>query len=348
MLREPGVVAWANDGRGLLMVTNDPPREERRQVWYFSYPDGAGRKITNDLNDYASESLSVTADGSSLVTVLRDTRWRVVIVAGDRLVEPREITGVQEGGPTYLTWLGSDSILYVRNARTLMSVRTDGTGEKELRTEDTWLAAPVLCGGGRYIVFSTYRNGRLGLWRVDAATGGNPKPLVQIPIPEVFPSCSQNDEWVYYVADAEGSRIALRVSVEGGKPEVVRAEYTAAGTISPDGKLFGFGYVRRQEASAAIAAFLDVSAQKILIEVPMWSSGVRGGAWAPDSRGFDFRDTRGGVTNLVRLGIDGRRRQVTNFTSGRIFDHEWSPDGKHLAMLRGEENYDVVLISEAK
>jgi Tol biopolymer transport system component len=50
----------------------------------------------------------------------------------------------------------------------------------------------------------------------------------------------------------------------------------------------------------------------------------------------------------VRLGIDGRRRQLTNYTSGRIFDHKWSPDGKYLGMLRGEENYDVVLISEAK
>jgi Tol biopolymer transport system component len=348
MFRDPGVVAWANDGRGLLMVTNDPPREERRQIWYFSYPDGAGRKITNDLNDYAVESLSVTADGSSLVTVLRDTRWRAVILAGDRLAEPREISGVQEGGATYLTWLASDRILYVRNARTLMSVRIDGTGEQELRTEEAWLAAPVVCGRGRYIVYNTYRDGQLGLWRVDAASGGNPKRVAQVPLPETRPSCSQTDDWVYYVADSEGRRKTLRISVEGGEPEVVRAEYTAGGSISPDGKLFGFGYMRRQEAGAPLAAFLDVSTRKTLIEVPLWSPGIRGGEWAPDSRAFDFRDTRGGATNLVRLGIDGRRRQLTNYTSGRIFDHKWSPDGKYLGMLRGEENYDVVLISEAK
>ena len=38
-------------------------------------------------------------------------------------------------------------------------------------------------------------------------------------------------------------------------------------------------------------------------------------------------------------------RQVTNFTSGRIFDFSWSRDGKRLYLAKGEHTSDVILIS---
>jgi Tol biopolymer transport system component len=346
--RNPGSLAWTPDGRGLLMVTNAPPQEVRVQVWYFSYPDGAARKITNDLNDYAEDSLSVTADGSSVVTVLRDIRWRVALAPQASLNEVREITGVQEGPPTSLAWLDSERILLVRDGTTLLSVRTDGSGERELRREETFLLLPAVCGRGRYIVYSTYRDGRLGLWRVDAATGGDPKALAAVDQPETTATCSPADDWVYYVASLEDTRKVFRVNVEGGEPEVVRSEYTAAGRISPDGRLFAFVYQQRQAAGAASIGFLDIASRQVVAEFPIWSRTIRGGAWGPDSRSFDLLDTRAGVGNIWRLGVDGRRRQLTSYPSGRLFFYQWSPDGKHLGMIRGEENHDAVLITESK
>ena len=38
----------------------------RRQIWFQPYPEGEPPKISNDLNEYSS--LSVTADGKSFVT----------------------------------------------------------------------------------------------------------------------------------------------------------------------------------------------------------------------------------------------------------------------------------------
>jgi Tol biopolymer transport system component len=346
--RNPGSLAWANHGRGLLMVTNAPPQEVRLQVWYFSYPDGAARKITNDLNDYAEDSLSVTADGSSLVTVLRDIRWRAALAPQDRLGEVQEVTGAQEGPSTFFAWLDAERVLYVRDGKSLLSIRADGAGEQELRAEDTFLLFPAVCGRGRYIVYSTYRDGRLGLWRVDSATGGNPRPLVQVAQPETAPTCSRSDDWVYFVGLSQDTRKVFRVHVDGGEPEVVRGEYTAFGRVSPDGKLFAFIHQQRQTASASLAGFLDIAGRRVLHEFPIWSRTVRGGTWAPGSRSFDVLDTRAGVSNIWRLELDGSRRQLSNYTSGRIFSHEWSPDGKYLGMIRGEENHDAVLISESK
>jgi hypothetical protein len=59
--------------------------------------------------------------------------------------------------------------------------------------------------------------------------------------------------------------------------------------------------------------------------------------------------TRNGVTNLWAQPIDGSPpKQLTNFASERIFNFDFSRDGKQLALSRGTETSDVVLISNFK
>jgi len=43
--------------------------------------------------------------------------------------------------------------------------------------------------------------------------------------------------------------------------------------------------------------------------------------------------------------VGGKPHQFTKFSSGRIFDFDWSTDGKQLLLARGETSSDVVLIS---
>ena len=40
--------------------------------------------------------------------------------------------------------------------------------------------------------------------------------------------------------------------------------------------------------------------------------------------------------------------QLTNFKTGRIFNFDWSRDGKWLALARGSVTSDVVLISDLR
>jgi hypothetical protein len=54
---------------------------------------------------------------------------------------------------------------------------------------------------------------------------------------------------------------------------------------------------------------------------------------------------RGRGLRLEQLLTGGAPRQVTNFTSGLIFDFAWTRDGKDLLVARGELTSDVVLIS---
>jgi len=68
--------------------------------------------------------------------------------------------------------------------------------------------------------------------------------------------------------------------------------------------------------------------------------------WAPAGDAVEYALTRSGVTNIWRQKLGGGTpKQITNFESGQIFDFAWSHDGSQLALTRGSESSDVVLIS---
>jgi len=69
--------------------------------------------------------------------------------------------------------------------------------------------------------------------------------------------------------------------------------------------------------------------------------------WEPRGDAIDYILTRNGVSNIWQQGLTGGPpKQVTHFESGEIFDFEWSRDGKQLALTRGSESSDVILIRD--
>jgi Tol biopolymer transport system component len=76
------------------------------------------------------------------------------------------------------------------------------------------------------------------------------------------------------------------------------------------------------------------------------SAGFGSPRWAPGGDAVDYVLTRNGVSNILRQSLTGGApKQITNFESGQIFDFEWSHDGRQLALTRGTENSDVIMIS---
>jgi len=56
-----------------------------------------------------------------------------------------------------------------------------------------------------------------------------------------------------------------------------------------------------------------------------------------------------GIDNLWLQPLDGLKgRYVTDFKSERIYDFHWSFDGKQLALVRGHNDSDVVLIRDSQ
>ena len=69
--------------------------------------------------------------------------------------------------------------------------------------------------------------------------------------------------------------------------------------------------------------------------------------WSSDGKAILYLDNKNGVTNIFSQAIDGGTpKQLTNFTTDRIFNFDWSRDGKQLACARGVVTTDVILIKD--
>ena len=62
-----------------------------------------------------------------------------------------------------------------------------------------------------------------------------------------------------------------------------------------------------------------------------------------------YIDTINGISNIWSLPIDGSApKQLTNFKTDQIFWFDFSHDGKQLALSRGTQTSDVILIRDFK
>ena len=339
-----GRPVWLPDGSGLLVPIRERSRDQRGQLWYVSYPGAEAHRLTDDLNNYSLYSLGLTRDGKTLATTTRTVTADLWIASkGDSTsAEPISTTGFSAG---HLSWTRDGGLVFDEQDGNIFRVNPDGS-HKSLLTPDqhsNW--SPTACGDGKNIVFISYRNEKVGLWRMDA-DGSNPTLLAD----EAHagnPYCSADGKWVVY----ERGMTALRLPIKGGaaaqpvaSPSIYSSGFGAR--ISPDGKLIAF-----------VAMSSDVS-QSIKVQVTALEGGPPvyefafnpvGGEphWAPDSKAIQYSLDQNGVSNIWEQRLTGGPpRQITHFKSARIFDFDWSPDGRRLALTRGSVGRDVVLIRD--
>jgi hypothetical protein len=69
-------------------------------------------------------------------------------------------------------------------------------------------------------------------------------------------------------------------------------------------------------------------------------------AWTPDGRALLYRVRTNKVANLWRQPLaGGTPAPITDFRTDDLFDFGFSPDFKRIALARGKETSDLVLIS---
>jgi Tol biopolymer transport system component len=194
------------------------------------------------------------------------------------------------------------------------------------------------------VLFGSFAGGEVDLVRVDA-DGTNAAKLVS---GDIGPPICSADGYVFYVNMVKPETIS-RIGVQGGAPvEIAKSpgfDILGRLTISPDARFLAFAYDEPPPATGTKLAVIPASGGPLLkaYEVP---SDVLGLCWSPDGHRLQYLLTRSGTTNIWEQPLDGGQpRQLTTFSSGRIFDFNWSIDGKRLLLARGETSKDVVLLS---
>jgi Tol biopolymer transport system component len=355
-----GRVVWMPDGSALALIAMENAANDRPQVWRVAYPSGEASRITNDVQGRNYRSLGVTADGRTLITVTKQTLSRIeTIPAGGDTSRLTRLTSSEanqeglygfaltpDGRIVFSSYEGGQSDLWVMNP--------DGSGQRRLTSDAYWDSEPIVSPDGRYIVFASNRakGGAVSqLWRMDI-DGSN---LTQLTSAEDrYPDISPDGGWVIYSSWALGPQGVVtgqtmwKVSIDGGESVQLTDYNSQVPAYSPDGNWIAFiafdDQVTPKRWRNAVIPVLGGAPVKQFDRPNYTYQYVR---WTPDGRHLSYIGQPAVPSNIwLQPVAGGEPRKLTDYKTDMIFRHTWSRDGKTLAVVRGTEATDVVLIMD--
>ena len=343
-------VFWLKDGSGLVLPVVESSAQGS-QLWFVSQPDGAARRITNDLNGYGSVSFGVSGDSKTIVTVQSKPSYQIWTMAfGEPAQQAVQITHGDNDGVAGLDWTPDGQIVYFTNAgetNDLVKIKVDGTENGTLTKDPKGPLDPTVSPDGKFVYFTSVRSGIPHIWRVNI-DDTDLKQFTSGDFAHLSPTVSPDGRWVFFLSWRTGLQLLWKMSVEGGEAVQVSDKPMGRVAISPDGKLIAGAQIAPGTSEWKIAIYpTDGSAPVKYIAQPTHINLMASLSWSTDSRSVIAKSDQGGVGNLWSLPIDGvNPKQLTSFTSNQISNFAISRDGKRLAMSRGFSNLDVVLIKD--
>ena len=236
-----GDVAWVPGLSGLFFTGGERSSGSRQQIWFQPYPTGEPFKISHDLNEYSS--LSVTADGRSLVTAQIHRMATIYVGDSPAILNDKidwKLTPIsnQQATGYNISWTPGRKLLQQDEAFHVYETAGDGTGRVDLLDSGEIASMPTSCGSDDVVVFSRILDiHNASVWRLNVVTG----ELKQLTFgrADQLPSCTPDGKWVVYqgLLATDGVGHICKVSIDGGAPiELARGDVLNP-TVSPDGKL---------------------------------------------------------------------------------------------------------------
>ena len=334
---EIGRPVWMPDGESLI-VSVGAPNANLAQLWIVSYPSGERRRFTNDLTNYGV-LIDVSHDGKTLAAIQEARISHVWVAPQGQAAQAKQITSGQSQY-SHVTSAPNGKLLVRTHGTDLALMNSDGSQNTPFLPDAHNVGSASGCGD-RYVVFDSLPQSQVAVIRAEA-DASNPTKLAD---DAVFPDCSRDGKWFLY-SNTLGTKF-FRLPIEGGTPTQIATPHQTGDPIlkiSPDGNWITYLYAEARPAQEQIAIIPATGGTPVhLFPLPEDTNAFR---WSPDGKGVQFVITRNGAANIWEQPIaGGPRRQITNFTSGLIFDFDWSYDGKLLYLAKGEKNSDVILIS---
>lgn len=223
-------------------------------------------------------------------------------------------------------------------------------------------AAPAWSRDGRWIAFSSRRDGNFDVFLVPAE-GGPATQLTFHAVDEMATGFTPDGRRVLFVSARDDRFSELwAIGVEGGIPERLTKDRVSDGRLSPDGATLAYtrgssaawrqGYRGSADAEiwlmpvgAALAARSGSStaapvASGSPVRLTRNDAHDRWPQWAPDGKALIYVSERSGVANLVRQPIaaaaaEAEVEPLTHFAAPGVEFPSLSSDGRVLAFIRG-------------
>jgi Tol biopolymer transport system component len=336
---------WLPDGSGFLFVarkTGSAAPGFAGQIYLQPFPSGPVQRITNDLVDYRTARPG--PDSRSLLAIGYDASASIWTAAVDDPASARQLpSSLRRDGFFGIDWTPDASRLvfgtFLRDHRETWTVAADGSDRRELLTEGQGFGTRV-SPDGTFITFYGERSGGTGIWR--ARLDGTDARLLVPMIGSGQMSISSDGQWVYFSSPRSGAPSTYRVSTSGGEAILV-ADKLDQGVISPDGTLVAgiWDTVNGQ----SIGVLPVAGGPPVFVSQGVgFPTGQVTMLWSPDGKSVLYNSVE--RMNVWRQALAGGPPQkVTAFDDQTIFRFALTNDGKRLALVRGRQIRDALMIS---
>jgi len=352
---------WLSEDRLMVLYSEMGLNSTHEQIGVISFDTGKLQPVTRDTNGYST--LTLSADKKTAATVQVRTARTLELISGS-MRNARDVTEqhVQVERVSAFDWTANGDLIVSDGAR-LIRVGPDGVKRMALiDNPGAAILSLATCPNGYILVNWAFRPGTEGstIWRLNS--DGSDATQITHGTQNASPACTPDSKWVYYL---DGMLTLMRVPLEGGQPEVVAGsavpgsiEFLGGVDFSREGKrLVAYALVydsANRTESKLVIIDLDAHAgsmQQLVSPDPRINASLLAGGpkFTPDGKALVYPIGRDeGAWNLWMQPLDGSSgHQITNFSSKRIGDFRWSPDGKTLAVTREQDTSDVVLLRQS-
>jgi len=352
LFSQVGGTAWLPEGDELLIAGSIPGGTARLQIWRLTTSEGTLQRITNDLNDY--HSLSLSANGKVLAAVLGQSVGHLYVAPAD---EPDSIRQLTNGSRERVGGVDADdsSVVFQRapDGQTweLWACDHDGNDLRRLNTDGSEVVRSlwgISAIDGEILFTARGADNLPQIWRIDDS-GRRPSQVTATEFGAMRPALAPDGAWfvytlIFHVGEGVWGGGVWRQSAGGGDPILLDAGADSA-VISPDGVKVAIDTWRDDDHGVLINYLEVVPAEGGAPVISIRVKGLVSGAlrWRPDGQALTHRIMTDDQVWLQPLD-GGPPQQLTHFDSGRLVSHAWSPDGKWLYLVREETTRDAVLI----
>ncbi len=333
-------VEWMPDGSGIFLNVIEYESWQERQIWLLDYPSGKTHKITNDLNRYGRETVSVSVDGTKLLAVQAQAVSNIYVGNSDDLTNLKKITdnsvGKRDGFFNSVAWTNDNRLVFMRffdKSDSLWIMNSDGTNAKQLTPNNSLDRKPTVSND--QIVFQTIRNGKNNIFRMDL----DGRDLTAITNDGGgSPSVTPDGNWVFY----QNYGFIWKIPIDGGEPVQMTDKASKSVEVSPDGKMFACFY-RPTTDKLKLAIFPIEGGEPLYLFDSALDLNYEKLRWTPDSASLVYAFYNSTAWRQSLSG--GAPEKFLEFPGEIINAFDWSLDGKQFAVAHGQELRDVVLFS---
>ncbi|MDQ3710778.1 MAG: serine/threonine-protein kinase [Acidobacteriota bacterium] len=343
---------WLSDGKAFVMTGRPDKTTDNNQIWRVGFPDGEVTRLTDDFNDYFGVSVTNGSSGKAvemISVILNRTSqlWKVNLA--NSAETPVQIT--QPGGDDGygISWARDNKVFYgstFTGNPDIWVMNADGADPRQLTFDLHLDSQPSVTPDGRYVIFGSMRSGIESLWRMNP--DGSAQTLLVSDANREPLAVTTDGKMVYYHSNSDGTAM-WRVPVEGGQPEKLIAGKYYPSAVSVDGKFLAASFSPEGAKDYRLAILtIEETVPRVVREfkpaeganLPDWLR------WSPNGKSIAYIVTRKGISNLYSQPLDGSQpKQLTNFTSNRIYSFDFSPDEKQIFCARGELSGYVALLT---